>query len=93
MMSVMTTKPLGLVLPLALAVFGVSNSHANEPRTFMIAAASGYGLEDCLSEGGECGRAVADAWCEAHGQGAALKFGLSTGAPLGPQPYFVTCGD
>jgi hypothetical protein len=65
----------------------------------MIAAAQGYGVEDCLAEGGECGRAVADAWCAAQGRGAALKFGRSEGGsgesrePAGPRPYFITCGE
>ncbi len=96
----MTTKRLGFIFPLTLVVFGVTKSHANEANTFTIAAASGYGVEDCLGEGGECGRVVADAWCEAHGRGAALKFGrssddagaMSNGSP-GPRPYFITCGE
>ena len=97
----MTIKRFGLVLPLALAVGNVSETHASEPSTFLIAAASGYGVEDCLGEGGECGQLVADAWCEAHGHGAALKFGRSDGnasmmsnaASPNPRPYFITCGD
>jgi len=93
MMSIMTSKRVALILPITLVIFGVSESRATEPRTFMVAAASGYGLEDCLSEGGECGRVVADAWCEAHGRGAALKFGLSNEVSPGLQPYFITCGD
>jgi hypothetical protein len=72
-------------------------------HAFIIAATDGYGVEDCLAEGGECGRVVADAWCEAHGHGAAISFGLAddvTGAiavsaaaekPHGP--YIIRCGD
>ena len=68
---------------------------------FMIAANDGYGLQDCLAEGGECGQVVADAWCEAHGHGAALSFRaaeavrrdrrrqISTAA----EPYVINCGD
>src|SRR5438445_6495429 len=92
-----------LLLPLGL-VLGVVNSgrsHAQEMRTFIIAATAGYGVEDCLGEGNECGRVVADAWCEAHGGGAALKFGRSgddTDAVANVsssvrRPYFITCGD
>jgi hypothetical protein len=62
----------------------------------MISAASGYGVEDCLAEGGECGHVVADAWCEAHGRGAALKFGRSdsdsSDKSTDLRPYFITCG-
>jgi len=35
---------------------------------------------------------VADAWCEAHGHGAALAFGHADAA-AGAEPYVVTCGD
>lgn len=75
---------------------------AAESHAFIIAANDGYGIDDCLAEGGECGRAVADAWCQAHGHVTALSFGRAedvTGAigqvglaRTGP-PYFVTCGD
>ena len=51
-------------------------ARAGETHEYEIAANDGYGLEDCLSGGGECGRVVADAWCEAHGHGHALAFGL-----------------
>lgn len=82
------------------AVMSISFSgcvSAQEPITFVIAAAPGYGVEDCLAEGGECGHVVADAWCEAHGRGTALKFGRSdegvTDPPATMRPYFITCGD
>ncbi len=96
----MTNKHFGFVLLVVLAVTSVRLVHANEPNTFLIAAASGYGIEDCLAEGGECGQVVADAWCEAHGGGAALKFGRSEGdagamsntTSPNPQPYFIMCG-
>jgi hypothetical protein len=70
---------------------------AAESDTFVISAATGYGVEDCLSEGGECGRLVADAWCEEQGRGNALKFGRSlrtSGAETAASPaYFITCGN
>jgi hypothetical protein len=61
--------------------------------TYVIAAAFGYGVEECLNEAGECGQAVADAWCETQGLGAAVKFGRSE-SPAGdgaPRPYFIIC--
>ena len=75
-------------------------SHAGDTRTFIIAAAAGYGIEECLGEGGDCGKVVADAWCETDGHRAAQKFGQSgedliraSEAPSSaPRPYFVTCG-
>ena len=90
-----------LLLSLALSFIHLARGHAQGPRTFMIAAAAGYGVEDCLGEGSECGKVVADAWCQAHGGGAALKFGRSGGdadaiskaSSSVPKPYFIMCGD
>jgi hypothetical protein len=95
-------SPVGLSLfGLLLGFFQPSQSYASEARTYFITAANEYGVEDCLDEGGECGKVVANAWCEAFGRGAALKFGRSedntdataeTSTTL-PAPYFITCGD
>jgi hypothetical protein len=78
-------------------------SQAVEGHSFLIASNDGYGLQDCLGEGGDCGRVVADAWCEAHGRGAALSFGpaedvlgaVATAATpaKADRAYVVTCGD
>ena len=95
---------LPFLLALALCASRIGQGRADEGHMFIIAAAQGYGVEDCLAEGeGECGRSVADAWCEAHGRGAAKSFGIAddvTGAipaqALGRKsqpPYFVRCGD
>ena len=89
------TKTCLVVLALAINLSFAKGAGAEEGSTFVIAAASGYGIEDCLGEGGDCGRVVADAWCEAHGRGVALSFGqkadpASSGATL--KPYFITCG-
>jgi hypothetical protein len=93
---------LGLSLIALLLGFSQSGqSYASEAKTYFITEANGYGVEDCLGEDGECGQVVANAWCEALGRGAALKFGksednsdaapqTSTGRPA---PYFITCGD
>ena len=65
--------------------------------TFVIAAAPGYGVEDCLSEGGECGHVVADAWCKASGHGQAVNFGrvndVETTVSDASRPYFITCAE
>jgi len=77
-------------------------SRAGESHSFIVAGNDGYGIEDCLGETGECGRVVADAWCDAHGHGAALAFGraddvtgvVRAAARSAPSdPYVVTCGD
>lgn len=47
------------------------------PATFLIPASEGYGVADCLSAGSECGRVVADAYCEAQGYGRSTAFGVA----------------
>ena len=88
--------PLSALLAFAAACalgFGLSQAaSAGQAHAFTIAANDGYGLQDCLGESGECGRAVADAWCAAEGRGAALSFGRANGAATEPA-YVVTCGD
>jgi hypothetical protein len=95
------------VLPFlaAIAIAGAQSAPgwAGEPRSFILAASEGYGVQDCLGGEGDCGQVVADAWCEAHGRGPALSFGKTddvTGsiavstAPKGPGgAYFITCGE
>ena len=92
---------LPFVLAAALSVAGLGQGHAAESDVFIVAGDDGYGVEDCLGEGGDCGRVVADAWCEAHGHGAALSFGVAadiTGSIADGQPsasshpYVVRCG-
>jgi hypothetical protein len=72
-----------------------------ESSLFIVAASDGYGVEDCLGGEGGCGQVVADAWCEAHGHGAAVAFGRTddvTGAiadhsepKLAGGAYFINC--
>lgn len=93
-----------VILPLLVAALAQASASAPARATpthqYEIAANDGYGLEDCLSAGAECGRVVADAWCEAHGHGHALAFGLrstidgrATSVSTVDEPYVVTCGD
>lgn len=76
---------------------------SNEPRTFLIPASDGYGVADCISTASECGRIVANAWCEAQGFGKAVAFGVAdkadyTGTVKNPEPVAtelplsITCG-
>ena len=70
------------MLALAAASFvvvpnGVSKANVVN-ATFLIPASDGYGVADCLTGGAnECGRIVADAWCEAHGFSRAEAFGVA----------------
>jgi hypothetical protein len=78
--------------------------HAEAVTTFVIPANDGYGLGECITAGKPCGRIVADAWCEAHGQGPARAFGraeditasiasASTKEPAAPGSIVVSCGE
>src|SRR4028118_2332607 len=42
--------------------------------TFMIPAADGHGVAECLIGNQACGQVVANAWCEAHGYTKAVSF-------------------
>jgi hypothetical protein len=93
---------LSFFLAAGLGLAAMEPGRAADGNTFIIAASEGYGVEDCLAEGGECGRVVADAWCEAHGHGAAISFGVADdvtdaipGGTAGKSgsPYVVRCGE
>ncbi len=98
---------------LGIAVAGISLSimprsrpaaAPNEERTFLIPASDGYGIADCISTKAECGKIVANAWCESQGFGKAVAFGTAdradfTGTVTKPsatapaeQPLSITCG-
>jgi hypothetical protein len=72
-------------------------------QVYVVSDHEGYGLIDCISQKRECGKVVADSWCEAHGHGRALAFGGAddvTGAIADsntPRPpagvALVTCQD
>ncbi len=83
-------------------------AHANsaplvENNVFVVGAADGYGVTECIKDDRGCAKIVADAWCEAHGHAAALSFGHaadvtgSTGAaaqPAAPKDSVViSCGE
>jgi uncharacterized membrane protein len=79
---------------------------AGKDATFLIPAAEGYGVADCLTApGSECGRVVADAYCEAQGFAKSESFGraalddvtgtLETAAvrPEAERPIRISCVD
>lgn len=67
---------LGMALvAVAIAAGSGSESEARpKPRDFVVAGSDGYGTQDCLVTGGDCGRIVADAWCESKGFKSALAY-------------------
>lgn len=42
--------------------------------TFLVPAADGYGVAECLISNQACGQVVADTWCEAQGYTRAISF-------------------
>jgi hypothetical protein len=77
------------------AIALVLPSRADGSRTLIIPSNDGYGFEECLKTGAECGLIVADAWCKAHGLGAPKSFGPETegAADSAPVSYHVICGE
>jgi hypothetical protein len=85
---------LSIVVGLFVCAGQVGVGRADDAHSFVVAANDGYGVQDCLGEGGECGRVVADAWCEANGHGVALSFGRADAVAKsldGADSYVVTC--
>ena len=76
-----------------------------ESATYLIPATEGYGVADCLATATECGKVIANAWCEAHGYARAASFGLAaaedlTGSIATPapaaraeRPLSITCSE
>ena len=76
--------------------------------SFVVSAADGYGVNECIKSGDDCAKIVADAWCEAHGLGDAKHFGPAsdiTGAiaktsvkaasvkPIREDDVYISCGE
>ena len=89
------------ILGVILSTAALSTAQGGETHALVIAANDGYGVQDCLAEAGECGQIVADAWCEAHGHGAAVSFGpasrfagvVATKIAATEEDYVVNCAD
>jgi hypothetical protein len=68
-----------LLAGLALASTALQSARATPAKDNVYTIADdGYGLGDCVAQKRECGKAVADAWCESHGHGAAVAFGSAS---------------
>lgn len=87
-----------------MASSGVESvAKSSKQRDFIIAGSDGYGTQECLASQSNCGRIVADAWCEAKGFKAALAYrqldrdeitGSATPAKAGGKPaesFLISC--
>lgn len=89
----------GILAALALKM----PARADESRTLIIPPNDGYGFEECLKGGSQCGLVVADAWCKAHGFAGSSGFGPAEEAAgtmddasrssIEPGSFHVTCGE
>lgn len=72
--------------------------------SYVISDNDGYGVLECLTQKSDCGKIVADAWCESHGHGPARAFGRADDVtasiePKAPRPSLrpgaaiVTCSE
>jgi hypothetical protein len=50
---------------------------SSSQATFMVPAADGYGVAECLISSEACGQVVANTWCEAQGYAKAVSSGRS----------------
>lgn len=92
-------RSLALASVLMLAT-GAAPRHAaaDDGADYTIAPEDGYGISDCMHDGQDCGRVIADSWCESHGHTRALAFGLKSdftgsvkpAAPVSTTPVAAT---
>ena len=81
----------------ALAALAVLPARAAE--NYVIPASDGYGIGECMHAGVDCGRVIADSWCESHGHAHVLAFGTvedvtgSIQASNKPEPVKAAPGD
>lgn len=101
-------SPLPLLMALAAAALaaavlaGPAAAQGALPRGVYVIPAGGYGVDECVAKSAECGRVVANAWCEANGHGKVKAFGsasditFSAGAPIKAPPrdsIVISCAD
>lgn len=59
-----------------ILISGAYQTHAQAaPATYVVTDQDGYGVMECLTQKSDCGKIVADAWCESHGHGSARAYG------------------
>jgi hypothetical protein len=64
-----------VIAALAVAtIMCVSVAHAEKRMFIIVNLADGYGVDDCLASGADCGKAVANSYCRTHDYATALSF-------------------
>lgn len=58
----------------SLTLLSDGSQASSTEATFLVPAADGYGVAECLISNQSCGQVVADTWCEAQGYARAISF-------------------
>ncbi len=68
-----------VVLPLVAGLMLSTASYlpSRAAESYTIPASDGYGIGECMKSGNDCGRVMADSWCEAHGHAHVLAYGTN----------------
>ncbi len=69
------------IVPIALVMLMVglpATARAQDGTDYTISEDEGYGIADCMHSGRECGRVIADSWCESHGHAHVLAYGMGS---------------
>jgi len=91
---------------LSLAVLPSTDTAAapKAERTYLIPASDGYGVAECIASKAECGKIVANAWCESQGHRIATAYGVASAEDFtgtvaraasgaaAESPLVITCG-
>ncbi len=93
------------LLAAAFAAFSTVSLAETPQKTFIVPADDGYGMDDCMADGGACAKLVVDSWCQVKGMGHAASYSLMDPADITaslssnstkkalPVSYLVTCQD
>jgi hypothetical protein len=65
--SILAAVAIAAISSLVIATSGNESTARPKQQDFVIAGSDGYGTQECLARRSDCGRIVADAWCEAKG--------------------------
>jgi len=58
----------------SLTLLSNGTQASSTEATFLVPAADGYGVAECLISNQSCGQVVADTWCESQGYHQAVSF-------------------
>jgi hypothetical protein len=68
------TAALAVAAIMSVSVMSVSVAHAEKRMFIIVNLADGYGVDDCLASGADCGKAVANSYCRSHDYAQAVSF-------------------